>query len=75
MFMLWSFMKMKLEILFAFTVSTNLREKTHMWSLLQSFSNEYKCMFCFQCYSQQNINCKGIFPQDLNFNLFIETWF
>lgn len=56
MFTLWAWMKMKLEITFAFIMSTNLRGKPYTKSVLQNFSNYYQCMFCFQCYSQQNIN-------------------
>lgn len=68
MFSLWPWMKMKLEITFAFTVSTNLRNKFICSRFYGAF--QINRTFCFHCYSQQNANCKGIFPQDLN--LFIE---
>lgn len=68
MFSLWPWMKMKLEITFAFTVSTNLRNKFICSRFYGAF--QINRTFCFHCYSQQNANCKVIFPQDLN--LFIE---
>lgn len=75
MFTLWSWMKMKLEIMFAFTVSTNLRKKPICSHFYKAFQINTSVCFVFSVISQQNINCKGIFPQDLNFNLFIETCF
>lgn len=47
MFTLWSWMKMKLEIMFAFTVSTNLRKKPICSHFYRAFQINTSVRFVF----------------------------